>query len=157
MWLSISCYHGVNFCDIGKEAGAAAGVPVKEKLTNKAFCLTLPGRVLNISDLTAGKKFRSRGWKMGALEVMRNLEADGLGEHKPIDETHPVSYLETEALFVFVFYHLILNNSQEQYTFRKAALPEEDAERVQFAKKLMKHNVSLVEYAEKMQEPEYKP
>jgi len=27
----------------------------------------------------------------------------------------------------------------------------EDAERVQFAKRLMKHNVSLVEYAEKMQ------
>jgi len=54
------CYHGVNFCDIGKEAGAAAGVPVKEKLTNEAFCLTLPDK-----------------------EAMRSLEADGLGELPP--------------------------------------------------------------------------
>jgi len=68
------CYHGVNFCDIGKEVGAAVRVPVKEKLTNEAFCLTLPDNVLNVSDLTAGKKFRSRGWKTGALEAMRNLE-----------------------------------------------------------------------------------
>ena len=51
--------------------------------------------MLNVSDLSAGKKFRSRGWKTGALEAMRNLQADGFGELKPIDESHPVSNLET--------------------------------------------------------------
>ena len=82
---------------MGKETAAPTqGIAdAKEKLTNEAFCLTLPGKVLNVSDLSAGKKFRSRGWKTGALEAMRNLQADGFGELKPVDESHPVSNLET--------------------------------------------------------------
>lgn len=89
-----------NFCIDKETAAAIQGTSdPKEKVTIEAFCLTLPGKVLNLSDLSAGKKFRSRGWKAGALEAMRNLQADGLGELKPIDESHPVSYLETEVLF----------------------------------------------------------
>lgn len=87
---------------------------------------------------------------------MRNLQADGFGELKPIDESHPVSNLETYILFCN-WLGLILNNSQEQFVFIKAEVPESESERVKFAQKLMKHNVSLREYIDKMQEPEYKP
>lgn len=45
----------------------------------EAFCLTLPGRKLVLSDLLLGKKFRHRGGKIGAVKTFKSLETDGLG------------------------------------------------------------------------------
>ena len=47
-------------------------------ISTEAFCLTLPGRILNITALNYAKKFRNRGNKGGALQVLERLE-DGLG------------------------------------------------------------------------------
>ena len=50
-----------------------------DKQSNEKFVLLLPGKTLNLSDLLAAKKFRSRGGRAAALEAMTNLQADGLG------------------------------------------------------------------------------
>ena len=47
-------------------------------ISTEAFCLTLPGRILNITALNYAKKIRNRGNKGGALQVLERLE-DGLG------------------------------------------------------------------------------
>ena len=48
--------------------------------SNAAYCLLLPGIRLNLSNLLAAKKFRSRGNKDGAIAAMRKLEEDSLGK-----------------------------------------------------------------------------
>ena len=40
-------------------------------IENAAYCLKLPGRILDLSTLLAAKKFRGRGNKDGALKAMR--------------------------------------------------------------------------------------
>ena len=48
--------------------------------SNESYVLSLPGRILDVSALVnKKKKFRSRGGRDGALEAMRKLEEDGLG------------------------------------------------------------------------------
>ena len=54
--------------DTGKPDGSTA-----------SFCLLLPGKTLNLSNLLAQKKFRGRGNKDGALAAFRELEEAGLG------------------------------------------------------------------------------
>ena len=54
-------------------------MPVVGKLTVEGFCLTLPGKQLDLSVLLKEKKFRHKGNKEGALRAMRILEEDGLG------------------------------------------------------------------------------
>ena len=48
--------------------------------SNKAFVLTLPGRILDVSLLVNRKKFCSRGGRDGAVAAMRQLEENGLGK-----------------------------------------------------------------------------
>ena len=54
-------------------------MPVVGKSTVEGFCLTLPGKQLDLSVLLKEKKFRHKGNKEGALRAMRILEEDGLG------------------------------------------------------------------------------
>ena len=57
------------------------------KMSNAAFTLLLPGRILDLSTLLSTKKYRNRGNKDGALAAMKKLESDGLGKIKK-KETH---------------------------------------------------------------------
>ena len=50
-----------------------------DEQSNETYTLLLPGKTLNLSDLLAAKKFRSRGGRPAALEAMTNLQVDGLG------------------------------------------------------------------------------
>lgn len=47
--------------------------------SNEKLLLLLPGKRINLSDVLAAKKFRSRGGKVAALEAMTNLQTNGLG------------------------------------------------------------------------------
>ena len=53
-------------------------MPVVGKSTVEGFCLTLPGKQLDLSVILKEKKFRHKGNKEGTLRAMRILE-DGLG------------------------------------------------------------------------------
>ena len=48
--------------------------------SSEAFCLTLPGNLLDVPALLKDKKFRHRGNKEGALQAMKVLTDDGLGK-----------------------------------------------------------------------------
>ena len=51
-----------------------------KKLSDEAFTLTLPGKVLNVSTLVnEDKKYRHRGNRDGALKAMHKLQDDDLG------------------------------------------------------------------------------
>ena len=50
-----------------------------EGAANASYCLTLPGKSLNLSNLLAEKKFRDRENKEGALAAFKLLEEEGLG------------------------------------------------------------------------------
>ena len=52
------------------------------KMSNAAYTLALPGRILDLSTLLSNKKYRNRGNKDGALAAMKKLENDGLGKIK---------------------------------------------------------------------------
>ena len=43
------------------------------------YCLKLPGKRLNLSALLYAKKFRSHGYKSGAITAFKELEKAGLG------------------------------------------------------------------------------
>ena len=45
-----------------------------------AFCLLLPGKVLNLSTLLQAKKFRGKGNKEGAVAAFEELHKAGLGK-----------------------------------------------------------------------------
>lgn len=45
-----------------------------------AYCLLLPGKVLNLSALLQAKKFRGKGNKEGAVAAMEELHKAGLGK-----------------------------------------------------------------------------
>lgn len=64
---------------IGSNSEPKGVVPVVGKSTVEGFCLTLPGKQLDLSILLKEKKFRHKGNKEGALRAMRILEDDGLG------------------------------------------------------------------------------
>ena len=53
--------------------------PLQQKQSIEQFCLMLPGKVLDLSQLLIAKKFRKRGNKQGALTAFKMLEADELG------------------------------------------------------------------------------
>ena len=55
----------------------------KEAINNAAYCLTLPGRSLDLSALLVAKKFRYRGNKEGAISALKLLERDDLGKLIP--------------------------------------------------------------------------
>lgn len=55
-----------------------ASMPTGGKST-EGFCLTLPGKQLDVSMLLKEKKFRGKGNEEGALTAMRVLEEDGQG------------------------------------------------------------------------------
>ncbi len=70
----VHTYIPTGTCDQGRVPVAVGGK------SNEAFCLTLPGNLLDVSKLlNKEKKFRHRGNKEGALQAMRNLQEDGLG------------------------------------------------------------------------------
>lgn len=62
--------------------GANIDVRMVGGKTTEGFCLTLPGVQLDVSVLLKEKKFRGKGNKDGALQAMRNLQEEGLGQLK---------------------------------------------------------------------------
>jgi len=52
--------------------------PLQQKQSIEQFCLMLPGKVLDLSQLLIARK---RGNKQGALTAFKMLEADELGNH----------------------------------------------------------------------------
>ena len=50
-----------------------------DSVSTAAYCLRLPGIILDLSTLLSSKKFRNKGGKEGALAAMRLLHSDGLG------------------------------------------------------------------------------
>ena len=75
---SLSQCHAYTFI-IGPNSEPKSTIPVVGKSTVEGFCLTLPGKQLDLSVLLKEKKFRNKGNKEGALRAMRILEEDGLG------------------------------------------------------------------------------
>jgi len=57
-------------------------------ISTEAFCLTLPGRILNVTALNYAKKFRNRGNKDVALQALKRLEEDGLGRLEEVGSSH---------------------------------------------------------------------
>ena len=66
-------------CTLGPTEELKVQMPSGGK-SNEGLCLTLPGNELDLSALLKDKKFRGRGNKEGALQVMRILEEDELGK-----------------------------------------------------------------------------
>ena len=48
-------------------------------MNTPGYCLKLPGKQLNLSALLYAKKFRAYGYKSGAVDAFKELEAEGLG------------------------------------------------------------------------------
>ena len=69
------------FCDLGMFK-LYIGDYDSSKILNAAYTLTLPGRILDLSNLLSNKKYRNQGNKDGALAAMKKLEIDGLGKIK---------------------------------------------------------------------------
>lgn len=61
---------------IDTECNSSSG---DERRSNEKLLLLLPDRIINLSEVLAAKKFRSRGRRVAAIEAMTNLQADGLG------------------------------------------------------------------------------
>lgn len=68
-------------CTAAKEQASLDSSVVLKKTEQsiEAYCLLLPGKSLNLSELLHAKKFRGRGNKDGALLAFRQLETAGLG------------------------------------------------------------------------------
>lgn len=60
--------------------GNTASSPGSKSGSVAAFCLLLPGKVLNLSALLQAKKFRGRGNKEGAVAAFEELQKAGLGK-----------------------------------------------------------------------------
>ena len=78
--------NNIVFCDLSMFK-LHIGDYDSSKISNAAYTLTLPGRILDLSTLLSNKKYRNRGNKDGALAAMKKLESDGLGKIKK-KETH---------------------------------------------------------------------
>lgn len=60
----------------------------------KAFILTIPGDILDVSFLVnKKKKFRNRGGRDAAIESMKELECEGMGKLVLKDSKGPVKVL----------------------------------------------------------------
>jgi len=55
-------------------------IPIEKTVETAAFCLTLPGAVLDLSSLLAAKRFQSKHSKKGVLLAMKLLHRESLGE-----------------------------------------------------------------------------
>lgn len=58
---------------------SADRTPQQQRQSIEQFCLMLPGKVLDLSQLLTAKKFHNRGNKQGALTAFKTLETDELG------------------------------------------------------------------------------
>ena len=54
--------------------------PLSKSGSVAAYCLLLPGKVLNLSALLQAKKFRGKGNKEGAVAALEELHKAGLGK-----------------------------------------------------------------------------
>ena len=72
----ITCTSGIlkQFLDQVKEQ------PKDEVTKTATYVLTLPGKVLDISELNSKHKFRKYGNKPRAVAAIKQLEGKGLGE-----------------------------------------------------------------------------
>ena len=61
------------------QAGDSVNEGLGEDDATAAHCLNLPGKTLYLTPLLAGKTFRKRGNKDGAVRAFYQLEAEGLG------------------------------------------------------------------------------
>ena len=57
-----------------------SSAPASKSGSVAAFCLLLPGKVLNLSALLQAKKFRGKGNKEGAVAALEELHKAGLGK-----------------------------------------------------------------------------
>ena len=52
------------------------------------MCLTLPGKMLHLPALLTAKKFKNHDNKEGALQALRRLESEGLGQLYEVGSSH---------------------------------------------------------------------
>ncbi|XP_065899115.1 uncharacterized protein [Dysidea avara] len=117
------------------EIDSDVDVPLKEKSAS-AVCLTAEGKKLYLQPLVNMKRFRYAGNKSGAVMAVYQLEKEGLG--KVIEITN------SKGVVV-------------HYEFEKAAVPQEKDAKIEFAKKLSVHEVSLTQYEQAYAQPDIVP
>ncbi|XP_065911094.1 uncharacterized protein [Dysidea avara] len=105
------------------------------ELNTPGYCLKLPGKQLNLSALLYAKKFRAYGYKSGAVDAFKELEAEGLGVLEEV---------KAKAKTV-------------NYIFVKETIPEDSEGKIELSAKLQKYKVSLREYREAMEANELQP
>lgn len=102
----------------------------------------MPGKKLNLSALLYAKNFWYRGYKTGAPAAFGELELAGLGTLDTKKTKSGKVRIVTDMLHYSYHKHPCLY----QHIFDKAEVPVAPEDK-DFAKKLMKYGVSLVEYS----------
>lgn len=146
-------------CSLGVNEEAASDA---DGINTPAHCLRLPGKRLNLTALLYAKKFRFHGYKKGALAAFQTLESAELGTIETTKTKGYVQYffslIQAESrLCSFISYHYVyVHDIYTSYstTFIKAPIPAEAEGKMEFAKKLMKFSVSLLEYSKTLQQDE---
>ncbi|XP_065891537.1 uncharacterized protein [Dysidea avara] len=105
------------------------------KTSDENFFLVFPGSVLILSDIINARRFKSRGKKDEAVTALTALQNDGLGTLSDLPSSK--------------------HSAHTAYQFTKAKVPDSPEGKEKFAAALMKHGVSLEEYVEAFQKPNF--